>query len=482
MYHPFKKIRIAVIGTRSSGKSFLLYDIIHAFSLLGYHPEELPLSYPHSSFGTFFYDNFNCQTGGMRGTESYACRPNNHYGAYLSGNWLPADLPVDFLNIPGEVFDDSENRIDLFFKMKKLIEDKDEDMFYLSEWESPSHEIAKLIIPKGFSLGYNRSVKPSSNKHVSYLSSWENIRYDLEDGHFKDKGNCKKVSGEYIFKHISELHIDSLLLTLKSCWPKLSRKSNLEWADLEGRQVIHYFYPLAYCDQATDIVLCDKLTDEINLTNLEENVCFFFKKSQFVNTHIYLAFRAADTIIQKKSEWHQEYVCMLNDNKSDIVGRNEVYSLFLAHLQQAFSKKDQQLEETLEHIERSVRDSFWNLLNYAYHKDFIQRLVSRKPDMYKLRNVHPEFLPPHVYFTATPIDNHFSIFENDTSDVTRFYYQDGSHRQSFTREVLADMSRHLCFGSLQLLTDILLQNDILPFWYNSLQHRSKLLKYFQYQF
>ena len=80
-----KRIRIAVIGARSSGKSYLLYDMIHAFELLGYHPEELPLSYPHSSFGAYFYDTFNNATGGMRGTERYACRPESHYVASAAG-------------------------------------------------------------------------------------------------------------------------------------------------------------------------------------------------------------------------------------------------------------------------------------------------------------------------------------------------------------------------------------------------------------
>lgn len=480
MYRPFKKIRIAVIGTRSSGKSFLLYDIIHAFSLLGYHPEELPLSYPHSSFGTFFYDNFNSRTGGMHKTDSYACRPNNHYGAYLSGNDLLPDLPVDFLNIPGEVFDDSENRIELFFKMKELIEDKDDDMFYLSVWESPSKETVNLIVPKGFSPNeVKRDRALYADRHGNYMS-WGDILYDMDDGKFKEKRR-KRVSGEYIFKHITELNTDSLLQTLESCWPKLAGKSNPDWVDLQGKQVTDYFYPLAYCDQATDIVLCDKLMDDENMTNLEENVCYFFKKSNTVTTHIYLAFRAADTIILNKPDWYQNYVNMLKGKEASIKIRNMVYSRFLAHLQQAYEKEDRQLEDTLEHIKRSVGDNFWTLLNYAYQQNLWQRIFSRKGTMYELRNSSSAFLPPHVYFTATPINTHFTIYENDT-DVTRFYNNDKLHPQSFTREVLGDMSRHMCFGSLQLLTDILIQNGKLPFWAASKRHRGEELKYFQYQF
>ena len=75
-----KKLHIAVIGSPSSGKSYLLYDLIHAFHNLGYVARELPLKFPHSSFGSFFYDVINPMTGGMKGTERYACRPENHFG------------------------------------------------------------------------------------------------------------------------------------------------------------------------------------------------------------------------------------------------------------------------------------------------------------------------------------------------------------------------------------------------------------------
>ena len=481
MYNPLKKIHIAVIGASSSGKSFLLYDIIHAFSLLGFNPEELPLSYPHNSFGAFFYDNFNSKTGGMRGTESYFCRPNNHYGAYLSGNYLPMDLPVDFLNIPGEVFNNSKRRIELFFKMKKIIEDNHKGLLYLSEWKSPSGHTAMLIVPKGFNKDYHTPTEMSlADKHGNHMS-WGNILYDLNDGRFKEISR-REVSGKYIFKHITELNIDSLIQTLTGCWNTLvGEKNSPRWAELDGEQVIHYFYPLAYCDLASDMILCDKLTDHENTTNLENWICHFFDQSKSVNRHFYLAFRAADNIILNKPEWHQQYVSILKDNKTSIQRRNEVYSLFISHLQQAYDRKDQQLEDTFEHIEKSVGDSFWNLLNYAYQKNSWQRHFSRHKDMYELRNANLSFLPPHVYFTATPIDAGFSIYHNDT-DVTRFYHNDGNQQKSFTKVVLDDMSQHLCFGSLQLLTDILIQNGLQLFSLCSLRHRSEVLRYSQYHY
>ena len=38
-----KHLSIAVVGAPSCGKSYLLYDLIHAFHVLGYRPQQLPL-------------------------------------------------------------------------------------------------------------------------------------------------------------------------------------------------------------------------------------------------------------------------------------------------------------------------------------------------------------------------------------------------------------------------------------------------------
>ena len=95
-----KKIKLAVIGTPSSGKSYLLSDLIHSFDDLGYQQETLPLSFPYQSFSSFF-NEFH-KTGFMQGTQPYACRQENHYGAMLSDHHHQVD--IEFLNIPGETF------------------------------------------------------------------------------------------------------------------------------------------------------------------------------------------------------------------------------------------------------------------------------------------------------------------------------------------------------------------------------------------
>ena len=52
-----------------------------------------------------------------------------------------------------------------------------------------------------------------------------------------------------------------------------------------------------------------------------------------------------------------------------------------------------------------------------------------------------------------------NLYTND-EDVTRFIYDNERTKRSFVNEVCQDMTRHACFGSLQLLLDILQQNHV----------------------
>lgn len=66
-------------------------------------------------------------------------------------------------------------------------------------------------------------------------------------------------------------------------------------------------------------------------------------------------------------------------------------------------------------------------------------------------------IAPHVYFTATPIDDLYSIYEADKDfDNTRFIRFDGK------RWVVFNTVTPLCFGTFQLCMDILVQNGISP--------------------
>lgn len=478
-----KHLRIAVIGSVSSGKSFLLFDLIHAFHHLGFAAQALPLSYPHSSFGSFFYDVINVETGGMRGTESYDCRPSNHYGAIFTRSRL---LPfwryhVDFLNIPGEAFADHET-IDKYFELKKYLER--EQAFWLSTWKSPSGHAEKLILPHPL-----RDKRPDSwilekqELHCGY-KDWAGVVRELSDGSYKEYGKRRCVSGKYILQHISELQTDAVLLTLRSWW-----KSKVE-PTVYGTypNVFRYFYFFTYCQLATDLVICDRLTEQHSTKQLMEDVCHFMTLSGACNPHVYLSFRGIDKFMK--------YRKMEPPVRDSVKMRNHVYSLFHKDisLQLSPSPSPPRREESLIHLPEKEKQhimqtcgngigwGFWNLLNHAVKqqpswKYKILKAIYDRPTVSEMAARCTSNLPPHVFFIATPIDSEGRIYRNDT-DVTRFIYEDGTETKSFLRETCADMTRHGCFGSLQLLVDILLQNGV---WLNAAVTGSDIdiIKYIQ---
>lgn len=497
MYRQSKRLRIAVIGTRASGKSYLLYDMIHAFTLLGYMPEELPLTYPHSSFGAYFYDTFNSETGGMRGTESYACRPESHYGAYLSKHQYGQRLEVDFLNIPGEAFDPDSQRLNLFFDLLRLIERKKEGLFFLSEWKSPSGHLIKMIVPPDFNFNELTMLQPSTLSRYGNYMNWQNIRYELRMGQYSETER-KSVTGKYVIQNLSEILTDSVLLTIEACWNQLTTLQKLSLSDCQANRVLHYFYPLVYTIQATDIIICDKLTDEGNTGRLSETMSALLEKKSSASPHVFLAFRCADLIWKGVNGQSQKDIAQaIATNLSE---RNRVYDTFLDHVQTTLTGCESQLTVTRQdsgqsltiqldtddwrrHVMQSVGDgvghAFWHLLNTVSDDGFLKKVmqkINKQKTIFELSNEPRNVLPPHVYFTATPIDASCRVYVNDPHDVTRFYCDEGNRLRSFVQEITKEPTQHMCFGSYQLLTDILYQNGIKT---EGMQNRSELLKYMQ---
>ena len=481
-----KRIRIAFIGARSSGKSYLLYDMIHAFELLGYHPEELLLSYPHSSFGAYFYDTFNNATGGMRGTERYACRPESHYGAHLRHGRFGCRLAVDFLNIPGEVFDLSNTHLRDYFELKRHIERKGKGLFWLQEWRSPSGHLLRLIVPPGFDITQHTPVKAlARHRHGNYLQ-WENIASELQEGQYTLQRQ-KTVSGRYMLHHLTELYTDSVLLTLEQCWSMITQQGHLDLDDYKANQVLHYFYPLHFCEEATDIIICDKLTDPHSAGSLTEAVASYMDLTKRHNPNVYLAFRGADLLLGSYAPFSDRSQAPQLARRPSL--RNTLYSdvvSLLAPLLRTSQPAPEGLylpDEWRRHILQStgtgIGNAFWHLLNASVSHNWLGRQFHQlrgTKSVFELSSAPDSYLPPHVYLTSTPIDSHLRIYTSDPDDVTRFYCTEGSHIQSFTQTIRQGNSQHLCFGSYQLLTDVLLQNGLYP---SGLRNRPPLLKYAQ---
>lgn len=481
-----KKIHIAVIGARSSGKSYLLYDMIHAFEQLGYKPEELPLSYPHSSFGAYFYDTFNNTTGGIGRTESYACRTESHYGAYMSRGPIGCPLAVDFLNIPGEVFDRNNTRMSDYFELKRHIEKKGKGLFWMQEWRTPSGHTQRLIVPPGFNFN---NIKPENTfvvlRHGNYLR-WQHIYSELLSGQY-ELVRSKTITGRHLLSHLTELNTDSVLLTLEQCWAQVTSSGHLDLDDYKANRVLHYFYPLHFCEEATDIIICDKLTDDNNAGSLTEAVASYMDLSKRHNPHVYLAFRGIDLLLTGYPPFSNRALCQELKDKPWL--RNGLYSEVAGHLTAMLRSGGEEKsgirlpDDWRRHILQTTGDgignAFWHLLNASVPFGRVKRLVNEirgGKNVFELSQDPNNVLPPHVYFTSTPIDSHLRIYQSDPENVTRFFCEEDGHVQSFNQTIRLGNSQHLCFGSYQLLTDVLLQNGVCT---SGLKERGPLLKYAQ---
>lgn len=450
-----KQLSIAVIGAPSCGKSYLLFDLIHAFHVLGYRPNELPLDYPYSSFGTFFYDTFNADTGGMRGTEVYACRPENHYGAHLSCR-RGKDLWVNFLNIPGEAFKDIE-AIKNFFILKGKIEHIKQGLFWLARYEAPSGHELKLVVPtQGFNLeSYPVMTINSWARHVDYMQ-WEYISSLISTGDYQERGARKSISGKYLLTHLNEFMTDSVLLSLKAVWPMITGlPEDLAYYE---ENVLKHFYPLCYCQNATDMIICDNLSAPESAAALCQEVGHYLDSFSGNAPNVYLAFRNADMLLGEKADIYKKNFTA-SAGQSEVQRRNQLYSTFLTDLMPTLKAENGGWvgKDAAEHIVMGVGRG----IGFAFRELLNKSLIRNKKPTSAVVDTNKPIIP-HVYFTATPIDSALNIYQNDPGDVTRFFLDNGKVVKSFVRETSRDMLKHFCWGSLQLLIDVLTQNVCLP--------------------
>lgn len=450
-----KRLSIGVIGSPSCGKTYLLFDLIHAFHILGFRPRVLPLNYPYSSFGTFFYDAFNADTGGMNTTEVHACRSSNHYGAHLVGP-QSSKIDVNFLNIAGEAFKDLP-AMKHFFELKDVISRSKSGLFTQALFRSPSDHEIRLVLPSPdfeFSLESFDTIEVDTMPRRFEDMRWEYILSLLKRGDYREV-NRKKLSGTYLLEHLSEYMTDSFLLTLKALW-KLIKNQLTEDLTYYEENVFNHFYALTYCQNATDLIICDNLMINGSAIDLIRWVSAYLDELTSHAPRVYLAFRNADMLLGDKDK-QSKYQCLAKGGTCDVATRNMLYSSMVTELESALQQPDGDWmgENTKTHIFSALGKNYTDGFKELLMKSMNRGNSSSKSVLFDL-------LPPHVYFTSTPIDADFNIYHNDSKDPTRFILDTGKSVKSFIRETEDDMERHLCFGSLQLLIDVLMQNGCLP--------------------
>lgn len=495
-----KRLRWAIIGAPSSGKTYLLSDLIQAFRQMGFTLEPLPLNAPHSSFGSFFFETTNTGNGGMRQTEKYACRQENHYGAVLRHPRLLRSLHIDFLNIPGEAFGENAARLNLYFGLKKAISVVGKGVFVLTKYTNPAGRERLILEPSPLMRTSHAIELPINMQPVeideeyrrrNYLNAYDLYGQLAADRYVRQKS--KDITGKTLISRFFEIEPDSVMSTLRTLWPYVFH--GLAYEDYDANDIFLYFYPLLYSQQATDVILCDKLFkpsigdnstagDSYEFLSLITQVSNFIEHESDIHPNAYLAFRGADFLLRSKEKSFKDYLA-----KNPKAKRDELYSLFLRSMLNELYGYNPSGEATGHYVDTDPSDGksltgmslkthlstrfgadmghgFWQMLVKSEEEGLvgnIKRSLKRADtirDIFRSR-VRPP-MPPHVYFTSTPIDADFNIYTNDSADVSRFVYKGTDRIRSFHFETACNGVQPMCFGTCQLLADILTQNGVTP--------------------
>ena len=464
-----KMIRLAVIGSTSSGKTYLLSDLIESFSRLDYRcVEELDSLYANP-----FDFRFNVGEE-YRQTAVVACRKYNEYRGKFVNNEERRNFNLGFLDIPGEIFEPS--RINRFIKIIGELY-RLEDYFICDIYKKgrQTSKVLRFIGPDG-----------KSEPTVDYQEMLNDIY--LKRGYVKKDflpDFLRKVKGKRIVTNFFEFDTDSVLEAITEAVPYFSTDSQITPSefvqDKVGMDLFYFFYTL----YATDVVLCDKFVMPENVKGavvptgspvMQLQQLYSIDKFKPCQKKYYMAFRGADALI--------------NDCLSDLAQRNfgvdQIYALIVFLLEYKLEGKNichhndldkflgTEICNYIKEQERGLTTCVDKYLKHDYtvqpyyNRDFAAlchgedltralglRIQTAIRDFVELRSDLPEkrdiFMAPNVFLTSSAIASEMFKFEvtgNNPSNVRKMSGPCASYDQ------------RACFGTLQLAMSLMTRNNI----------------------
>lgn len=377
-----KRIDLAVVGTTSSGKSFLLQDIMTVLSKMGGKAQSrVPLYGPDGggmghgtgrrwlkNFGSYSPDEF----GGSGGTPVYACRQSSFYGDSIKHSDRSLKYDLVFLNIPGEIFMKSPSGVAVRLKSYIALKDEINKMnkrFRVTTWVNDAGDRRYIVTPtigwRGNPLdvpvvpgatggGWQRGLK------MRYRQ-WQEIFEDLMAGGFHEcKGSGRRINGQKLLRRFFDYDTDSVMMTIRDLLASNQlRDLDFNEDDFNAGEYDKSFTFFHYCARATDIVLCDRLfrrenkpatpsvhsdgapaadlppagqqegASEMAFGDVAQGLDSFLDDcDEGGNKNVYLAFRNVDFLMRDKENAYKELSTNTLRNMNNEARRNAIYSLF----------------------------------------------------------------------------------------------------------------------------------------------------------
>lgn len=521
-----KHISLAVVGTPSSGKSFLLMDIIDALESMG------DSAYSLERHGIRYQDINNYtpdELGGRGGTPFYACRQSNHYGAWMENVSGNDDYSLDFLNIPGEAFVNPSqdgntinlSRVAAYNRLKDRIQSQ-KKLFCVTNYEDQdTGDIIQIVEPRKTCPISSGSITASTNKtdndaRRTRFLKWEEIAKEL-DGYKPVKGSSRKLSGKKLLKRFFEYDTDSIIRSIADLIHDGDIQDlGFDSVDFEMKEYDKAFVFMHYCSQATDIVVCNRIfmpqkdenARDIPFGDLIDGIAQFIEQNN-KTTRAYLAFRNVDFMLYEREE---QYMRLNSEVLRDLTveeKRNVIYSIFHSSM---LYHVNNGLLGNLGEYEYFVGMDGHNGLNrnilidgQEHPKDFLQQVAEKYVDFdggdgiiaedtedlaghIKSRlgglgnaeafrklllrtgvDARNETIVPHVYFTCTPVTCEYEMYRNYMDEngktASDFVRKDDRNNKSY---FFRSQNSNVCFGSFQLCMDIMKHHKLKQFADSSL--------------
>ena len=524
-------IRLAVVGATSSGKTYLLTDIVGSLYRLGYEQKDhLENASPHHSVLELI-DDVTDRQGGIRTTEVYACRAHNHYSSDFDG---PDRLHLEFLDVPGEVM--TPESIRMFHAVMKSLMACTEKMFTETTWRNKktrkSVRLADFFQPASHDgqrgqqqsgpvlrdprqarrqvvLGPATPPIPTADTSsemwaLAYMDSERRRDYYRQKGY--EPVSNSRVSGRHLFQHFFEYDTDTLVNSIVDAWALLDIDERLSGGatgqSVSQRSLFNevfkkHFYFHYYTFYATDVVVCDKccvplsahLTSDStdNFTQMMHSLVSLTSYAGMKQRkNWYLAFKGIDAILRQDPfrrlyEMSDRDINLTYSHFLMLFRQTCQYHMMAGKVPREYQKPfrdladlkamlagdvavgDDALDVCADHYETlsaegasplfAMNGEYTMTCNMPIDEHVRLRMSDfsqADPSRLRVYGHEGELLqmPPHVFFTATPIDNDFVIDGHDTRSNRAF----------------GGVSRHYhhraYFGALQLTTCILREHEL----------------------
>ena len=328
-----KTIKLAVIGETSSGKSYLLTDLLTSLNNLGFTGTN-DMKHNCRYAGHYITDVTNRNRAINKTIQSVA-RIDSHYrGVYSNGE---NRFNLEFIDIPGEVI--TRDKIEVFSSIIEALWKNKKDIFKVETWtkeakvykvlyySSGNHTISN-VSTHSYSGGLEDDEYTSNNNRQDTTSrqtimTTDEVRTYLSNAGYTQEKEVSLTSGSDIIQNFYSFHPDTVINGIMEAWNILEPKRPRNFQNKEYDKIQNYrelfmnnfqldFYYLFFCINATDIVICNKMAipasigqKEIQAPNglnsfsdmIQALACLKAKENIFSKKNWYLALKGTDSYI-----------------------------------------------------------------------------------------------------------------------------------------------------------------------------------------